>query len=355
MQYLHSYIMLKILRILIPLLILAQLSYGQEAPIFSQNLTHGFLYNPSLAGGRDGQITIAQQKLWSEVSQSPTISYLSANTPLNRGHLGLGINIFNQDFERFSTMYVAPAISYHALIAHDLALSFGISTELSNTNINLSNIRVIHLADPVILNYPNNNMLFDVSFGMNVSSSYARGGFAFNRIMTFLQGNEGEKDLQEYYVVHGSLFLPASGGRDIFEPTAVIRKPIGAPPTIDFGLYYTINDILTGGVAYRTSTMATATLGIKAIPYTTIGYTYQMPVGSLATQAGSSQEITLSFRFNDYQMLDRAKFGRSPINSGAIYSRQRFLRNYAKFSKRPKKSRSRFRKRGRLKPKGRRW
>lgn len=336
------------------LLLLPQWSFGQDVPIFSQHLTHGFLYNPSLAGGRDGQITIAQQRLWVQAGQSPTIMYLSANTPLNRGHLGLGINVFSQNYQRFNTLFASPSLSYHALIAHDLALSFGLSGEISTTKLNLDNIRVVHLKDPLIFNYPDNQMLFDVSFGMNVSSTYARGGFALNRIMSFLQGNEGEKKLQEYYVVHGSLYLPAAGGRDLFEPMAVLRKPIGGPPNIDLGFYYTLNNIITGGLAYRSSSVASATLGLKLIPYTTLGYTYQMPIGGLAGQAGSSQEITLSFRFNEYKRLDRAKFGRSPINSGAIYSRQRFLRNYAKFNRRAKKPRTNYR-RSRFRARGRRW
>ncbi len=345
--------MLKQLPLLVILFFLSVgTSYAQEAPIFSQNLTHGFLYNPSLAGGRAGQITVAQQRLWAQTGQNPTVSYLSANTPLNRGHLGLGVNIYNLEIDRFQTMFVSPAISYHMLISHDLALSFGFAGEISNTTLNLDGIRVLHVTDPLILDYPDNQILFDVSFGMNISSSYARGGFAFNRIMSFLQGNEGEKDLQEYYTIHGSLFLPASGGRDLFEPMAVIRKPIGGPPTLDIGAYYTLNGLITAGAAYRTSSLATATLGLKFIPFTTIGYTYQMPVGGLSGQAGSSQEITLSFRFNDFQMLDRAKFGRSPINSGAIYSRQRFLRNYSKFNRRPKKSRSSFRRGKRYRGRG---
>jgi type IX secretion system PorP/SprF family membrane protein len=272
---------------------------AQDIPLFTQKMTNSFMYNPAVAGHSSGSLTYSFRKNFSGVQNAPKTNFLSFHTPFSNHRFGFGMNVYQEDVNFLKNTYASAAFAYHLKINQSNVLSFGVSGEYNFMRLN-GNTNSTE-SDPDYIKLANGDLDdVDFSFGMLYHTRYLKFGLAANRLATAWVKEEDQFILTNYYTGFLQGMIPLRGGNDLLEPYITYRQFAENSNQIDLGLYYTINDMIVLGAAYRTSSTASLSGGFRINNKLLLGYTYEVFMGDIRSQVGANSEITLRYDFNNY-------------------------------------------------------
>lgn len=291
---------------------------AQDIPLFSQKLTNSFIYNPSLAGHTHGSITYSYRQNYAKVAGAPQNHFLSIHTPVANHRFGIGANVFQEDVSFLRSTYTSLAFAYHLRFDKFHVLSAGISGEYNSIGTNgLSNIDPTD--DPDYRKLMNGNVRdYDFSFGLHYQARLFKMGVAANRMAnSWLQGENAI--LSYHYSAFAQGLLPLRGGEDLLEPYIAYRKLSTTNNTLDVGLFYTYNNLITLGVSERSGKVVSGTLGIRLGKYLMIGYSREMILGNVGGYVGAANEFTIRLDFKNESYKERFS---SDYKSSMAYRRK---------------------------------
>jgi type IX secretion system PorP/SprF family membrane protein len=277
---------------------------GQDIPLFTQKLTNSFIYNPALAGNTFGSVTYSYRQNYSNVAGAPKNHFLSLHAPIVNHKFGVGANVFQEDVNFIRNTYASAAFAYHIHFDKFTILSAGVSGEYNISRLNGNSNTIGFEPDPVLNELESGEPTYDFSFGMNFQNRFLKAGFAANRLSTAWLSNDASA-LSNYYSGYVQGLIPIRGGDDLLEPYIAFRKFSETNNTYDLGLFYTFNNLLLGGVAFRKGSVLHGTIGFKPSKYLLIGYSREMIANNLGGFVGAANEITLRYDFADQSYKER--------------------------------------------------
>jgi type IX secretion system PorP/SprF family membrane protein len=308
-----------LLAILIFLICAPTTLIAQDIPLFSQKLTNSFVFNPALAGHTFGSATYSFKQNYSKVEGAPQNHFLSIHTPIANHRFGVGGSIFQEDVTFLRNTYASAAFAYHLALNSLNTFSMGISAEYNSIGANgVPNFNYTgndQALNEVMAGRSNN---FDFSFGVNYQNRFMKVGLAANRLSAGWL-NKDNSTLSYYYSGFVQGLIPLRGGEDLLEPYAAYQKLSEVNNTISGGLYYTYNNLITIGGAYRTGNVISGTLGFRLSKYVMLGYSREMITGNIGGFVGAANEFTIRFDFNDQSYKERF---RSDYKSAVSYRRK---------------------------------
>jgi type IX secretion system PorP/SprF family membrane protein len=300
----------------IPLLILfIGFSYfalvAQDIPLFSQKLTNSSLYNPATAGNTFGSATFSYRSNYSGVNDAPSNGLLSLHTPFSNHRFGAGINIYQETGPVFKSTFYSAAFAYHLPFNKFAKLSLGVGAEYNQFGINGVTQRYI-LEDPKYISYQNSGKP-DFSFGMFFQNRFVKVGASANRLSTAWLDQSNSKLLSNFYTSFVQGMIPLRDGQDLLEPYISFRQFSESNQTFDVGLYYTYNNKLTAGAAYRSGSLINGTLAYRISKYLLVGVSSEIILSPIGGNVGTSNEFTLRYDFNEqnYQKKYRKEYNQS--------------------------------------------
>jgi len=277
---------------------------AQDIPLFSQKLTNSFMYNPAIAGNTFGSVTLSYRQNYGKVSGAPTNYFLSVHTPIANHKVGIGANFFQEDVTFLRNTYASAAFAYHIQFDDRFTkLSMGVSGEYNSIGLNGSKLSGSELDPEYIALQQGNQNAYDFSFGLHFQNRYVKAGVAANRLKA--SWFEETPTLSNYYSSFMQGLLPVRGGNDLLEPYVAYRQLSPTNSTVDVGLYYTLNEKITAGVAWRSGNVIGATLGLHVSKYLMLGYSHENILGSVGGFVGSANEFTLRYDFNNESYKNR--------------------------------------------------
>jgi type IX secretion system PorP/SprF family membrane protein len=289
---------------------------AQDIPLFSQKLTNSFMYNPAIAGHTHGSVTASYRRNYSGVEGAPTNYFISLHAPIANHRFGLGANVFQEDVTFLRNTYASMAFAYHLKFNKFTSLSMGVAGEYNSIGTNGTPIGSIEDPDYVAINQGKINH-YDYSFGIHYQNRFLKAGIAANRLAsTWLKE---EATLSNYYSSFVQGLIPIRGGEDLLEPYVAYRKLSNVNNTVDVGLFYTYNNVITLGGAWRTGGVVSGTVALRPSKYILIGYSYETIMGNVGGFVGAANEITLRFDFNDESYKERF---RADYKSAVSYRRK---------------------------------
>lgn len=296
--------MKKHLLLLSLLLGIAQLSFSQDIPLYSQKLTNAFLYNPAVAGLTYGSITYAYQQSYNNIPNAPKSNFLSFHAPIKKHKFGIGLNLYQEDVNFISNTFVSAAFAHHIRFNRTSSVSMGISGEYNMMG--LSGQTNSTVEDPEYQNLVNGvSDDIDFSAGIVYQTTFYKIGISGNRLGTAWLKKENSQVLSSYYTAFIQGMIPLRGGDDVLEPSITYRKFSDTNNSLDFGLYYTYNNRITLGAAWRSGGVANFTAGVRVRPKVLIGYSHEIFLGDLSKQLGATNQFTLRFDFNEYSYKNK--------------------------------------------------
>jgi type IX secretion system PorP/SprF family membrane protein len=291
---------------------------AQDIPLFSQKLTNSFVFNPALAGHTFGSITYSYKRNYAKVNGSPQNHFLSFHAPFANHRFGAGANIYQEDVTFLRNTYASAAFAYHLRFNKFNVLSFGIAGEYNSIGINGST----NTGTTDDTDY--NNLVrgklhdYDFSFGAHYQNRFLKVGVAANRMAS--SWFKGDKAILSYYYSgFAQGLIPMRGGEDLLEPYVAYRKLSETNNTLDVGLFYTYNNLITLGVSERSGKVLSGTLALHISKYLTFGYSREMILGNVGGFVGAANEITIRYDFNNESYKERFS---SDYKSSMAYRRK---------------------------------
>jgi type IX secretion system PorP/SprF family membrane protein len=303
-------------------------SNAQDVPVYSQKLTNSFLYNPSVAGNTLGSATLSYRQQWSGAPGAPQTTFFSIHTPFSRHRLGTGFNVYHETAGVNQNLYASAAFAYHIRFSDNNMFSMGTSAEFINSRIDYTQIDVIDMNDVLLQENQNPVSKFDFSFGLNYQSKFVKIGASANRISNLIGIVDSTSQFPSYYTGFVNFMIPLAGERDVLEPLVYLRNLSNNKLQVDAGLYYTYNNRLTLGAAYRTGGAASVTGAFRISKSIYLGYSREVLSGNLGSSLGASNEFTLRFDFKDHKYYSNPRNARS-INTSALALRRKTLAKYS--------------------------
>ena len=300
---------------------LASLSHAQDIPLFSQNLTNSFIYNPAVAGHDFGSITLAHRSSFASVNNAAKSNFLSFHTPIQNYKFGVGANVFFEQVNFFQNIYGSAAFAYHIPLGGYNTLSMGVSGEYNNISFDPG--RVIGATDDEVLQTQNESG-YDFSFGLNYHHKYFQAGISANRLATSFIATQNATLLSGYYSAYASGIIPLRDDQDVLRPSLTFRKFSQKSNVWDAGIYYTINNMILVGAAYRAGDILNLTAGFKFVKKFLLGYSFELVNNNLGRDLGSTSEVTLRFDFGE---RDPQTMFRSDYKNSMAYRRKTLSRS----------------------------
>lgn len=304
---------LKIISLLVLVLSLDKVTYSQDIPLFSQKLSHSFLYNPAMAGHTFGSLTLSNRNNFADVEGTAESTFLSAHTPFYNYKFGAGLNAFREKVNFIDQIYISASFAYHILLGSYNSLSMGVSAE--HTSIGFDTNSVLGDRNDQLLEERRGT--YDFSFGLNYQHRYYKLGGAINRLSSrFSQTSEA---LSEFYSLYAIGLIPMRAGEDILEPSISYRSFSANKEILEYGLFYTYDNLVTAGLDYRQGDVLSLTIGLKVAKRIFFGYSYEAITTGPGDQFGPSNELTLRYDFSDKTYKQRF---RQDYKDGLAYRRK---------------------------------
>jgi type IX secretion system PorP/SprF family membrane protein len=292
---------------------------AQDIPLFSQKLTNSFIYNPALAGHTFGSLTYSFKQNYSGVKDAPQNHFLSIHTPIANHRFGIGANVYQEDVTFLRNMYASGAFAYHLPLNKLTTLSFGVSAEYNSFGTNGNPNFQDDLVDEEFINVQNGISDYDFSFGTHFQNRYMKIGIAANRLSTTWLKEETKTVLSNYYSAFAQGLIPLRGDEDLLEPYVAYRQLSEVSSILDFGLYYTYNNMITAGAAMRSGSVISGTLGFRLSKFIMLGYSREMIAGNVGGFVGAANEFSIRFDFNENNYKTRF---RADYKSSVAYRRK---------------------------------
>jgi len=295
------------------------IAVAQDIPLFSQKLTNSFVFNPALAGHTFGSITYSYKQNYSKVNGSPKNNFLSFHTPFANHRFGVGGNVYQEDVTFLRNTYASAAFAYHVHFTKFNILSMGVSGEYNSIGLNGSSNTITATDDTDYQRLAQGKLNnYDFSFGLHYQTRLLKVGLAANRLAsTWLKGENSA--LSYYYSGFAQGMIPMRGGEDLLEPYVAYRKLSESNKTLDLGLFYTYNNLITLGASERSGKVISATLALHISKYLTFGYSREMIMGGVGGFVGAANEITIRYDFNNSTYKEHFK---SDYKSSIAYRRK---------------------------------
>lgn len=317
--------------------IIGQISFAQQLPLYSQYLYNKFLINPAVAGS-DGytSLNLTARKQWVGLPGSPQTFSFSVQTrflkhghilkttntnktifrPQNDARVGLGASVFSNQSGLIDRTGFQISYAYHIWLQRMTQLSFGVSFTGTYFRINEKALTLEDQNDPLL----NDNLrrgifIPDATFGIYLLNHQYNIGFSANQLFgaSAKIGNAAYSNykLYRHYYIFGSYGFER--GKDIeLRPSVLImmseqQSPV-VSPLVEFGFNCIYNQSFWAGLSYRTSGAIIANIGVK---YTNvfIGYSFDFTLQEIQKITYGTHEINIAWKFGDsarrYRWLDR--------------------------------------------------
>lgn len=297
---------------LLSILILFTVSQGkaQEEIVVSQYIHNQYAINPAFGGSRNCfTIYGAYRQQWLGVEQAPAQQIFALHSPLKNNHIALGAKITNDKIAIYDQTTATGSITYRLNVSSKTLLAFGLEAGVKMNSSNYQEATTIDAGDPLLATDESSSGLALGSglawYGSNFYTSFSIPSFYF---YNHENNGEGELDLSKVnYLLSGGYMFKLSDKFNLQPSALAIINPT-KDLVWDGGITAIYNNFLWGTVAYRSVGEVVAMVAIQPLSSFKIGYSFDYPMGDLATFGSGSHEISIQYDFGHKIKSSNPKF-----------------------------------------------
>lgn len=285
-------------------LLFASKSYGQQQLMTSQDYLNPVIYNPAALGEHDHmKVNLHTRRQWVGIQGSPETYILSADGALENKKIGLGVVFYNDITDIVYKMSGGVGYRYKVKISDDdHTIQFGLMANIVQNSIRFDKIRTDNLSDQTLFQNRENRTGFDANAGILYRLKGLKVGFsAFQLIGNNLvyENQIDDKSLSFRFIRHfrGMASYDYNiSNKFAIEPRFALKSVQGMPMQIDLGVYSIYNKKLWAGVTWQQKYGVSFALGADVYERYSIGYSYDLALGSIQRYTSGSHEIVLGVK-----------------------------------------------------------
>jgi type IX secretion system PorP/SprF family membrane protein len=297
--------MKKYILLLISYVFVGQL-HSQQLPNYTMFMMNPFIYNPALAGTANFyQIRSNHRFQWIGFKDAPITNSISIFGPHKKKNMGFGATLYNDVTGPISRTGGNGVYAYNVALTTDMRLSMGVSLGFMQYKIDGTKIDTYVDNDPALPKSIISRIIPDASLGLYAYSTNYYFGFSANQLLnnavtkkTVVEtGTIGMNKLKSHFYLMGGYIFEINREWDI-EPGMVISKMAPAPFQLELYCKGIFNNILWGGLTFRTQDAASVALGYTYQKKIFIGYSVDISVNDIRRYSYGSHEIFIGFNFD---------------------------------------------------------
>lgn len=268
---------------------------AQQDAMYSQYMFNMLSVNPAYAGSREvTSLTVLKRWQWSNIDGAPRSAAFSADLPVWKKKIGLGIQLATDKIGVTRSNSVLTSYSYRITCGENSTLAFGLQGGFTSMRSDLVSINTTSGSDPVFMQNVN-TWLLNFGAGIYYRSENFYAGFSVPHLLNN-KTIEGTQSIQKshYFLMAGYMFEPVENF--LIKPSMLIRYVNGAPLQGDINLNVWFQRKIGAGISYRTRDAVVTMAEFMINRRISFGYAYDIIISPLNTYASGSHEIMIRYQ-----------------------------------------------------------
>ena len=274
-------------------------AWAQNELVVAQYMHNYFAVNPSFAGSREClSIFGSFRKQWAGVESTPASMLLTANTPLRREKLTLGLSLYNQTIRESRNTGAMLSVGYRTRVGKSAWLGLALQPGAAFRSADWTKMRTMQADDPV---FAEKHTGVAPLLGLGVSV-YGDNFFAGVSSSSLLVTDDFDKVDTEFapadatYLLCGGYWFNL-GHSLALQPSVLADYSKATDAAANFSLSAIWRDMVWLTAAYRTNKDATFGLAYQPNERIKVAYNYAMSLGDVKSYNRGSHEISLQYDF----------------------------------------------------------
>lgn len=272
--------------------------------MFTQYMWNEIVINPAYTGTRDVISVVGMYRnQWVGMEGAPVTRNISANAPIYKQRIGLGVNYIKDEIGINSTDYFSLSYSYRIPFQNS-NLSFGLSTAFATLKEYYSRVTTTDPNDTQFQSDSPRANMPNFGFGVYYYTDKYYVGLSIPRLMKnqielkdgFKVSNHFDYSYFHYFFTAGAIF-PISEELK-FQPSAMFKAVKAAPMELDLTAQMVIRDMFRVGLGWRSGDAISFLTTIHVTPQLRIGYSYDYTTSDLAKYSRGTHEICFGYDFS---------------------------------------------------------
>jgi type IX secretion system PorP/SprF family membrane protein len=261
------------------------------------------LYNPALAGVDPYyQIRSNHRFQWVGMTDAPLTNTLSFHGPHRTLPMGYGGYIYHDVTGPTSQTSITGTYAYNIGLTEKMRLSMGLSFGVMQYRVDGTKITIKDPNDQILQHAVYTSWVPDANLGIYLYHDDFYVGFSTAHLFTtqlkLYDPGIGINKLKTHFFLTGGYIWEISQNFKL-EPSVMLKGSMPNALQLDINARVIWQDMIWGGISYRTGDAVSVLLGYSYDERIYFGYSYDITLSDLRTYNTGTHEIMFGFRFHD--------------------------------------------------------
>lgn len=279
--------------------------FAQQDAQYSQYMFNMLSVNPAYAGSRDVlSVTGLYRNQWVGLEGAPVTQTITADMPVRKEKIGLGLSLFNDKVGVVSTRGITGSYAYRLRFSKKGTLAFGIQGGLVYFNGNYSSI-AFNPDGSRDNSVPGDYLRYAPVVGTGIYYSTDRFylGLSMPNLIKYnltderMNANVENRAAKYRHVFFMTGYVVPLSASVVWKPSLLTKFVTGAPVSFDFNSNFWFYDRFAVGASYRTGAAVLGMVEFQATPQLRLGYAYDYGLNNLQRYNSGTHEIMLRYEF----------------------------------------------------------
>jgi type IX secretion system PorP/SprF family membrane protein len=293
------------------LVIAANVSFGQQDPMYTQYFFNTQTINPAYAGSWQslGFMALARHQ-WTGWDGAPQTYTFSMQAPMKNEKVGLGLNVISDNVFKEKRFGLWADYSYKVVFDEKTNLRMGLKAGFTNYSNNLLSYELVDPNDPLFQGDLENKFIPNFGAGLFLTNPSYYVGFSVpkllhNDINETSDSNPNNFSIEaefRHFYLHGGMIFNLNENLK-FKPTFMAKALKGVPPQFDFTTNFLIMERVWLGAMFRTSDAYGFIAQLILDNSLRIGYALDFSTTKMQNYNSGSHEIMISYELRTLKEL----------------------------------------------------
>lgn len=284
--------------------------FAQKEINVSQYMLNRYTINSAFGGSHDALSLLGSyRQKWSGINRAPSAQFFSAHAPLKNESVGLGIEVFSQNYSTMAETGFAGSYTYRVRPTTNSWLAFSLSGGMAFSNANWGDIDVKDTGDAAFVGDEKRSIpvvgLATAWYGKSFFAGLSIPNFfyydiASNEDAAFNPGNS------QYLLTGGYTFQVSNDFKIQPSTLLIINRKEGTFYDLSGSVIY--KNMLWVGATYRSTDDIVGMVAFQVIPQLRLAYSLDYSTGELKGYNNGTHEFSLQFNFGYKVKTSSPKF-----------------------------------------------
>ncbi len=296
------------------IVLFAAASNAQQISMYSHYFFNPSVYNPAFTGYNDAVNAMLINRIqWTGFKGAPKLTVFTLDGSLIDQKAYAGLSLISDRKGISNRTGGSLSYAYRLNINADTKLLFGLSFGIINQTLDFSKALLENTSDPILFADVQRKTSFDGNAGAALIWKDLEIGAAVPQIIGNKINYVDNDNVRLFYAQSRHYMLSAKYKFFVVKekgisiaPQGLVRFVPNTPFQFDGNINLDWKDKCWIGAAYKSNYAVAVNVGFCLYKQLYIGYSYDFIIGNIGKYSGMSQEIMISFKFNEHKKTQAA-------------------------------------------------